>query len=96
MCIRDSKLAYIISRIIKPGGILFVAVPNGNYEWAWDLRDSTTHYSCFTPKFLESMFNRFGFKTLYLRNRELKPKRTPRRVEIWYVGQKKYKRTGRM
>ena len=81
-------LVYQIFKIMKMGGIVFVAVPDGNYEWAWDLRDSTTHFSCFTPKFLESLFARYGFETLYLDNVELEPKRDNERVEIWYVGRK--------
>lgn len=75
-------------RILKEHGIVFVAVPHIDDEWAWDLRDSTTHYSGFNEKFLESLWKRYGFKTLFLKTVELSPKRKPARREIWYVGKK--------
>jgi len=86
----DSPMRLIeqVNSILRVGGKVFVAVPHIDDEWSWDLRDSTTHYSGFNEKFLESLWRRFGFKTLDLKTVELKPKRKPRRREIWYVGQK--------
>jgi len=74
--------------ILKKGGCVYVAVPHIDDEWAWDFRDSTTHYAGFNEKFLESVWKRYGFKTLALQTVELLPHRKPPRREIWYVGRR--------
>ena len=64
-----------IKRVLKPGGILFIKVPNGNYNLLklrvagatgnlknYDIFDSYEHVSHYTHKTLKNMLEASGFK----------------------------------
>lgn len=50
-----------IKKIHKPGGALFVAVPDGNSEFGYGITSSTTHFSCITEGYLSTTLQRFGY-----------------------------------
>ena len=51
--IRDSQ---------KIGGVLFIAVPDADYSWAYDITSSTTHWSIFNEGFLRHIVTRYGYE----------------------------------
>ena len=51
-----------IKKSIKIGGVLFIAVPDADYSWAYDIKHSTTHWSIFNEGFLRSIVTRYGFE----------------------------------
>jgi len=51
-----------VSRLQKKGGVLFVAVPEGNSEFGYSITSSTTHYSVLTKGFLSTTLQRFGYQ----------------------------------
>lgn len=51
--IRDSQ---------KIGGVLFIAVPDADYSWAYDITSSTTHWSIFNAGFLRHLVTRYGYE----------------------------------
>ena len=50
-----------VVKIHKPGGALFVAVPDGNSEFGYGITSSTTHFSCITEGYLSTTLQRFGY-----------------------------------
>ena len=61
----------VISRLLKPDGILIIALPNssswdakhyGSYWAAWDVPRHIWH---FTPKLIEKLGNREGFRLIH-------------------------------
>lgn len=50
-----------ISSMQKRGGVLFVAVPDGNSEFGYGITSSTTHFSVITKGFLNTTLQRFGY-----------------------------------
>lgn len=51
-----------ISKIHKIGGAIFIAVPDGDYSWAYDITSSTTHWSLFNAGFLRHLLTRYGYE----------------------------------
>ena len=51
-----------ISKAHNIGGALFVAVPDGDYSWAYDITSSTTHWTIYNKGFLRHMFTRYGYE----------------------------------
>lgn len=50
-------------RDIQPvGGVLFIAVPDADYSWAYDITSSTTHWSIFNEGFLRHIVTRYGYE----------------------------------
>lgn len=46
----------------KIGGVLFIAVPDADYSWAYDITSSTTHWSIFNAGFLRHLVTRYGYE----------------------------------
>lgn len=44
------------------GGGIFIAVPDADYSWAYDITSSTTHWSIFNAGFLRHMLTRYGYE----------------------------------
>jgi len=80
-------LTHEISKVLKKGGLVFDDVPYANDDWGWSISHSTTHFSLFTPPFMRTMFERYGFETKYIDLHEMIPVRNPRCREIIYIGQ---------
>lgn len=78
------RLMEQIDKITHKGSILFIAVPDGSTKWAWDLKSSTTHFSCLTKPFLKTMVSRFGFQVKLIAKEFRKGAK-----EIWLIGVKK-------
>jgi len=53
-----------ISRSQKQGGVLFIAVPEGNSEFGYSITSSTTHFSVITKGFLLTTLQRFGYNVI--------------------------------
>jgi SAM-dependent methyltransferase len=51
-----------ISKIHRIGGSIFIAVPDGDYSWAYDITSSTTHWSLFNEGFLRHMLTQYGYE----------------------------------
>lgn len=51
-----------ISKVHKKGGVIFIAVPDGDYSWAYDITSSTTHWSLFNLGFLRHMLSKYGYE----------------------------------
>lgn len=51
-----------ISKIHNIGGALFIAVPDADYSWAYDITSSTTHWSIFNLGFLRHIVTRYGYE----------------------------------
>lgn len=51
-----------IREIHSIGGVLFVAVPDADYPWAYDITSSTTHWSIFNEGFLRVLLQRYGYE----------------------------------
>lgn len=58
------KLMEQMSTITKDKWLLFIAVPDWESDRAWDLYQSTTHFSILTYGFLDTMLKRFGYQTI--------------------------------
>lgn len=50
-----------VSALQKKGDALFIAVPDGDFPWAYDITSSTTHWSIFNEGFLRTILQRFGY-----------------------------------
>ena len=46
----------------KIGGTLFIAVPDADYPWAYDITSSTTHWSIFNEGFMRTLLQRYGYE----------------------------------
>lgn len=53
-----------IKKVHKIGGVLFVAVPDADYPWAYEITSSTTHWSIFTEGFLRALLQRYGYEVV--------------------------------
>lgn len=53
-----------IRKVHKIGGVLFVAVPNADYPWAYEITSSTTHWSIFNEGFLRTLLQRYGYEVV--------------------------------
>jgi 2-polyprenyl-3-methyl-5-hydroxy-6-metoxy-1,4-benzoquinol methylase len=53
-----------VSALQDKGGALFIAVPDGNSDFGCSITSSTTHFSCLTEKFLNTMAQRFGYQVV--------------------------------
>lgn len=51
-----------VRKVHKIGGALFVAVPDADYPWAYEITSSTTHWSIFNEGFLRTLLQRFGYE----------------------------------
>lgn len=51
-----------IKKIHNLGGTIFIAVPDCDYSWAYDLTSSTTHWSIFNQGFLRHLLTRYGYE----------------------------------
>ena len=51
-----------IRKIHKIGGTIFIAVPDCDYSWAYDITSSTTHWSIFNAGFLRHLLTKFGYE----------------------------------
>ena len=51
-----------IRKVHNIGGALFIAVPDADYPWAYDITSSTTHWSIFNEGFLRVLLQRFGYE----------------------------------
>lgn len=51
-----------ISKVHKIGGAIFIAVPDADYTWAYDITSSTTHWSIFNLGFLRHILTRYGYE----------------------------------
>ena len=51
-----------ISAMQVKGNVLFVAVPDADYPWAYSMTSSTTHFSIFNEGFLKEILQRFGYR----------------------------------
>lgn len=51
-----------VRKIHNIGGVLFIAVPDADYPWAYELTSSTTHWSIFNEGFLRVLLQRFGYE----------------------------------
>jgi len=49
---------YWVEAILKPGGLLFIAVPDASSPWAWEFE---SHVNLFNKEILERMLIRHGF-----------------------------------
>jgi ubiquinone/menaquinone biosynthesis C-methylase UbiE len=68
-----------VMRILKPGGILAVCVPNiQSIGWKllkeeWNCIEPQVHLNLFNPKNLEKFMQQFGLKTKYIETLDIKP-----------------------
>lgn len=46
----------------KIGGTIFIAVPDADYSWAYDITSSTTHWSIFNAGFLRHLLTKYGYE----------------------------------
>lgn len=51
-----------IRKVHKMGGVLFIAVPDADYPWAYEITSSTTHWSIFNKGFLGTLLQRYGYE----------------------------------
>ena len=51
-----------IKKVHKIGGTIFIAVPDADYTWAYDITSSTTHWSIFNQGFLRHLLTRYGYE----------------------------------
>lgn len=51
-----------VRSIHKVGGVLFIAVPDADFPWAYDITSSTTHWSIFNEGFLRVLLQRYGYE----------------------------------
>jgi len=51
-----------ISKMQNRGNVLFVAVPDADYDWAYSMTSSTTHFSIFNEGFLQEILQRYGYR----------------------------------
>lgn len=51
-----------IQKVHKIGGTIFIAVPDCDYSWAYDITSSTTHWSIFNAGFLKHLLTRYGYE----------------------------------
>lgn len=51
-----------VRAIHRIGGVLFVAVPDADFPWAYDITSSTTHWSIFNEGFLRVLLQRYGYE----------------------------------
>lgn len=51
-----------VSALQDRGGVLFVAVPDGNSPFGYSITSSTTHFSCITEGYLATTLQRFGYQ----------------------------------
>jgi 2-polyprenyl-3-methyl-5-hydroxy-6-metoxy-1,4-benzoquinol methylase len=66
------KLMEQVKKIQRPGGALFVAVPDGDTEFGYGITSSTTHFSCITEGYLSTTLQRFGYQ-VQISRREFRP-----------------------
>ncbi len=74
-----------VSIMQKKGGVLFIAVPDGNSEFGYAITSSTTHFSVLTKGFLSTTLQRFGYNVI-VEEREFRPDAP----ELWAFAQKQY------
>ena len=53
-----------IRNVHNVGGVLFVAVPDADYPWAYEITSSTTHWSIFNEGFLRVLLQRYGYEVV--------------------------------
>jgi len=74
-----------VRKVHNKGGVIFVAVPDADYSWAYDITSSTTHWSIFNEGFLRTLLQRYGYEStvekVCLRDN---------RGELWAVGIKRW------
>lgn len=46
----------------KMGGVIFIAVPDADYPWSYEITSSTTHWSIFNEGFLRTLLSRYGYE----------------------------------
>ena len=51
-----------VSKMQKKGGVLFIAIPDADYPWAYSMTSSTTHFSIFNEGFLQEILQRYGYR----------------------------------
>jgi 2-polyprenyl-3-methyl-5-hydroxy-6-metoxy-1,4-benzoquinol methylase len=51
-----------LSKMQNRGNVLFVAVPDADYPWAYSMTSSTTHFSIFNEGFLQEILQRYGYR----------------------------------
>ena len=51
-----------IAKIHTVGGTIFIAVPDCDYSWAYDITSSTTHWSIFNEGFLRHLLSKYGYE----------------------------------
>lgn len=51
-----------IKEVHNIGGTIFIAVPDCDYSWAYDITSSTTHWSIFNQGFLRHLLTRYGYE----------------------------------
>ena len=55
------KLMEAVVKCHTKGGVLFIAVPDGNSPFGYSITSSTTHFSVLTEGFLNTTLQRFGY-----------------------------------
>ena len=53
-----------VRKVHKIGGVLFVAVPDADYPWSYEITSSTTHWSIFNEGFLRTLLQRYGYEVV--------------------------------
>jgi len=53
-----------VRKVHKIGGVLFIAVPDADYPWAYEITSSTTHWSIFNEGFLRTLLQRYGYEVV--------------------------------
>lgn len=56
------KLLEQFNKIQPIGGVLFIAVPDCDYSWAYDITQSTSHWCIFNEGFLRTLVSRYGYE----------------------------------
>jgi|SRR5882672_6978358 len=51
-----------VSKMQNSGGVLFIAIPDADFPWAYSMTSSTTHFSIFNEGFLQEILQRFGYR----------------------------------
>lgn len=74
-----------IRKCHKVGGALFIAVPDADYSWAYDMTSSTTHWSIFNADFLRCLVSRFGYECFVS-----KKMFRPNKGELFLVGVRRF------
>lgn len=51
-----------ITKVHNVGGVIFIAVPDADYPWSYEITSSTTHWSIFNEGFLRTLLQRYGYE----------------------------------